>query len=105
MQTPLPPSGSHSSDALPYLAAVVTAALGWFGARYTAIAPLQTSLNDAFRTLMDEWQTERAAHIARISELEGEVLRQRGVINQGLQREQSLQHAYERLRAEMDARP
>ncbi len=101
--TPLPPdSSSLGGGVLPYLAAVVTGLLGFFGARFTATAPLQASLNDAFRSLMDEWQTERAQHIARISELEAEVLRQRGVINQHLQLQASLQHNYDRLRAEMD---
>lgn len=93
---------SPSSGVLPFLGVVVAAALGWFGARYTAAAPLQSSLNDAFRTFMEECQNERAQHIARILELESEILRQRGEINQHLQIQASLQHNYDRLRAEMD---
>lgn len=68
--------GSGFSDALPYLvavaAALATGAFGYLGARYTATAPLQTALNDAFRSLMDEFQTARAQSSARISELERE---------------------------------
>lgn len=46
--------------------------LGYFGARYTATAPLQTALNDAFRSVMAEWQLERAQHIAHISSVEND---------------------------------
>lgn len=79
----------------------MAALLGFFGARFTGVAQLQAGLNDAFRTLMDEWQTERAQHIARISELESEVLRQRGAINAGIQREQSLLRLLERHEIEV----
>lgn len=107
MDSPVLSSASTSSYgvALLFLAPVVTAALGYFGARYTATAPLQASMNDAFRTLMDEWQTQHAQDTARILELEAEVLRQRGTINQGLQREQSMQHIIDRLRAAIDSEP
>lgn len=89
MQSPGPssPDGSTLTAALPYLAAVVTALLGYFGARFTGTAQQQTALNDAFRSLVEELQDERAHHIARISELESEVLRQRGAINNHLAKE------------------
>ncbi len=85
---PPPPTLSSSLVAvLSFLGATLVAVVGYFGARFTATAPLQVALNSAFRSLMEEWQSERARLIVRISELEGEVLRQRGVINQGLARE------------------
>lgn len=89
-------------DALPFLGGIAVAAIGFLGSRSTAVAPLQSALNDAFRSLMDEWQAERAQHIARISELEGEVRRQRSVINQGLQREESQTRLLERDEATDD---
>ena len=82
--------------ALPYLGAVVTGLLGWFGARYTAIAPQQMALNDAFRSLVAELQDERAVHIVRISELEGEVIRQRGEISNLLASKDALLRILER---------
>lgn len=88
--------GSPSLGVLPFLTAIGAAALGYFAARRTAIAPLQASLNDAFRSAMASWQTERAQLIARVSELEGEVLRQRGEINNHLQIIQSQQRRIER---------
>lgn len=89
--SPLPPDlGSPSSGALPYLVAVVTGLLGFFGARFTATAPLQASLNDAFRSLMDELQTEHARLSARVYELESEKLQLAGDLRQTQQREQSL---------------
>lgn len=94
--TPLLTSSSELTAALPYLAAGATAVLGYLGARYTATAPLQSSLNDAFRSLTDELQTERARLIVRISELEGEIIRQRGVINEGLAREAAMKRLAEK---------
>ena len=87
---------------LPFLGAIVAALLGWFGALSTRTAPQQMALNDAFRTLMDELQNERAQHIVRISELESEVIRQRGEIAQHLQIAASLQHQVDRYREKLD---
>lgn len=77
---------SISTDALPYLVVgLTTAVFGFFGARFTATAPLQASLNDAFRSLMEELQTQHAQDSVRILELEREVLRLRGENNQYIQ--------------------
>ncbi len=75
----------------------MAALLAYLGVRSSSTVRLQAHLNGAFRTLMDEWQTERAAHIVRISELESEVRRQRGEINQHIQINQSLTHQLERV--------
>lgn len=96
--SPLPQTLSLGWAAvLSFFGATVVAVLGYFGTRFSATAPLQASLNTAFRSLMEEWQSERARLTARISELEGEVLRQRGVINQGLAREGALQRRIEKM--------
>ena len=85
----LPPtSGSGGAGVLPYLLAVgipsiITGLIGYFGARFTAAAPLQTALNDAFRSLTVELQTQHAQLVARISELEVERDQLRGD-NRGL---------------------
>lgn len=81
---------STFKDALPFLGAVVAALLGWSAARFTAVAPQQMAFNDAFRSLVGELQSERAQHIVRISELESEIIRQRGVINSHLAKEDAL---------------
>lgn len=90
-------SVSPLAAVLSFCAATVAGLLAFLGARFTATAPLQLSLNDAFRSLMDEWQVERARLTARVFELEGEVLRQRGTINQGLAREAALMRRIERM--------
>lgn len=69
------------------LVAILGPLLGYFGARSTAIAPLQVAMNDAFRSVMEELQEDRARCIARISVLESEIRRQRGEINQHLAKE------------------
>ncbi len=89
-------SGSDLSVVLPYLAAVVTGLLGFFGARFTATAPLQSSLNDAFRSLMEELQTQHAHDIARISEQENEIARLSGELRASQQRERSVLNLAER---------
>lgn len=87
----LPSSGSGYTAVLLSLLAVVgaliTGAFAWSAARFTATAPQQMAMNDAFRSLTEELQTERARLIAQISELEKdvkdhelEVLRLRGEI-------------------------
>ncbi len=88
--------GSPLAAVLPYWLAVLTAVLGYLGARFTAAAPLQESLNDAFRTLMEELQSAHARAIVRASELEAEIIRQRGELRQLEQRRQSLVHFIER---------
>ncbi len=94
----LPPiSVSGFSAVLLFCGALLTAVLALFGVRYTARAPLQVTLNDAFRTLMNEWQSEKSRLLARISELEAEVRRQRGEINQHIQVTQSLEHRIQRM--------
>lgn len=93
----LPASGFGLSDALPYLSAAVTGLVGFFGAQFTAVARLQKTLLDASRQWVEEAQKQHALATARISELESEVLRQRGEINQLLQKVESRDHAIERL--------
>lgn len=90
-------SGSDLSAVLPYLAAVVTGLLGFYGARFTATAPLQSSLNDAFRSLMEELQTQHARDIARISEQENEIARLSGELRASQQRERSMLNLTERV--------
>ena len=92
-------SGFGLSDALPYLSAGATGLLGFFGAQFTAVARLQKTLLDASRQWVGDTQAQRARDGVRISELEAEVLRQRGEINQHIQREESLQRALERSQA------
>lgn len=55
---------------LPFLAPVMTAVAGWFAALSTAPARLQSTINDAFSSLMEELQVERARLLAHISELQ-----------------------------------
>lgn len=89
--SPPPPEQSFSLLAvLPFLAPVLTAVLGFFAAQFTSVAALQKTLLDASRAYVKESQLQHARDAARIFELEAEVLRQRGVINQGIQLQQSL---------------
>lgn len=95
--------GLPLTDVLPYFGTVVAALLGYFGARYTATAPLQTALNDAFRSLMEELQTKGASDAALILELrqrevelEAEIIRQRGELRQKDQLIDSLTRLCER---------
>lgn len=67
------PDGSGFSGALPYLGAVITGLLGFFGARFTGAAQQWAALSGAFSSLMGELQTDRARLIARISDLEATV--------------------------------
>ncbi len=97
LPTPPPTSGFGLGAALSFFGGIIVALLGLFGVRSSQAAPLQLSVNDAFRTLIGELQEERATLIVRISELEAEVLRQRGVINQGLAREAALGRALAKL--------
>lgn len=83
--TSLPSIGGSTSllsVVLPFLGVIMAGLLGWSAARRSSIAPLQASLNDAFRTFMAEAQDEIAAKDARISELEAEILRMRGEARQ-----------------------
>lgn len=89
-------STSLLSVVLPFCGVVVAGLLGWFGARHTAIAPLQASLNDAFRTFMKEAQDEIASKDARILELESEIIRQRGEIRQFLAQREAFLRVLER---------
>jgi len=102
---PPPELGSGLSDALPWLSAAVTGLVGWSAARFTAFAQLNKTILDASRQMVADAQEVHARDGARILELEAEIIRQRGAINQGLQREQSMQHLIDRLRAEIDSRP
>ena len=86
----------NSTAVLPFLGVVVAGLLGWFGARHTAIAPLQVSLNDAFRTFMKEAQDDIAFKDARILELESEIIRQRGEIRQHLAQREAFLRILER---------
>lgn len=98
-----PVSGFGLSDALPYLSAVVTGLLGFFGAQFTAVARLQKTLLDASRQYVDQSQAQHARDGARILELEAEIIRQRGEINQHIQTKESLQHALERAAQQQPA--
>lgn len=97
--TALPPSDFGLSDVLPFLGAVATGLLGFFGAQFTAVARLQKTLLDASRLWVEQSQTQHARDGVRILELEAEILRQRGEISQHIQRGQSLQHALDRAQA------
>ena len=96
--------GSSFLDALPYLGgALIVGVLGFFGVRFTATAPLQQALNDAFRAMTAELQSERAQLTARISELEedkailqAEIARQRQEIRGLLQWQDSARRWFER---------
>lgn len=99
MASLLSSTGLYSAfkDALPYSATAIAAVCGYFAARYTAAAPQQMAWNDAFRIFVTELQEERANLLsalergsARITELESEIIRQRGNINAGLAREAAL---------------
>lgn len=94
---PLPDPGFGLSDVLPFLGAAVTGLLGFFGAQFTAVARLQKTLLDASRQWVEQSQTQHARDGVRILELEAEALRQRGEINQHIQRVQSLQHTLDRM--------
>ncbi len=89
-------SYSGGTGVLWFFGVIGAALLAWSAARYSQRAPLQESLNAAFRSVMDELQTERARLIARISELESdltnreaEIIRLRGEVRQHLQIQQS----------------
>ncbi len=95
---PLPPE-SHSglSAVLPWAAAAATSLVGFFAARFTAFAALNKIVLDASRLLVTDAQSIHARDSARISELEGEIVRQRGELANHIQREQSLQRQIDRL--------
>lgn len=104
---PLPlspePFGGLTAGVLVFCGVVVTAVLGFFGVRSSRVAPLQTALNDAFRSLTDELQADRVRLCAQISELEAdlliaetEVIRLRQEIRGHQQRETSLRRWAER---------
>lgn len=82
---------------LPYFVAVLTGLLGWFSAQFTGLVQLQKTLLDASRQWVADSQAQHARDGVRITELESEVLRQRGTINQGLQREESLQRLLDKV--------
>ena len=67
-----PPSGFIWTAALAFCGLIVAPLLAYFAGRGQAAAQLQTALNDAFRSLMEELQGERSALIVRVLELEGE---------------------------------
>lgn len=66
-----PPSGFIWTAILAFFAAIIAPLLAYFAGRGQAAAQLQTALNDAFRSLMEDLQGERSALIVRCSELEG----------------------------------
>lgn len=99
----LPTSGSQLTAALPYLAAIIGPALGYFAARFSATARLEKTLLDASRSWVEQSQVRHAQDGVLIStrdaiilEREAEIIRQRGEINQHLQREVSLENFIER---------
>lgn len=67
-------SFSNIQAALLCLGTIIAAVLGLLGVRSTRTAPLQESVNNALRLLMAELQNLHAQDIARISELENELL-------------------------------
>lgn len=82
--SPLPtPSGFPFGDVLLYFGGTaIISVLGFFGVRFTATAPLQMAMNDAFRSVTAELQQERAQLIVRISELERKTADQEMIILQ-----------------------
>ncbi len=104
MPSPLPPPefGSEHSAVLPWAGAALTGVVGFFGARFTAFAQLNKTILDASRGLVEEAQSIHARDGARISELEAEVLRQRGEIAQHIQKLESMERQLRRLQAEID---
>lgn len=77
---------SNLQAVLLFLGTVIAAALALLGARFTRTAPLQESVNDALRLLMEELQNLHAQDIVRISELENENLSLKGEIRNLKQR-------------------
>lgn len=75
-------SGFPTRDVLPFLGGIAVALIGalsaWFVARRSSAAPLQTTLNDAFRALMKEYQDQHSADIAHISALDDRVYKLEG---------------------------
>ena len=72
--SPPQPSGLSLADVLPYLGpAIVTAAIGalvgWLGTLFIAPVRLQTAVDVALRTLMDQLQTELARRTAQNADL------------------------------------
>lgn len=97
LPVPLPPSGSVITDALLWLAPIVTALGAWFASQFTAVAKLEKTLLDASRLMVAETQATHArdgVHISnlqdRSGELEAEVIRLRGLIRQHQQWEESV---------------
>lgn len=61
--------------------AIISGLFVYFAARHTAraqqavtTAQIQTGINDAFRTLMKEWQDRHSADIALVSDLRAQLL-------------------------------
>lgn len=94
----LPDSSSELRGALPWLGALVTGMTGFFAARYTAFAQLSKTVLDASRELVERGQETHALDGARILELEAEVRRLRGEVNQHIQKEESYQRLIERMK-------
>jgi len=69
---------SNLQAVLLFFGTVIAAVLSWFGVRSMRTAPLQESVNNALRLLMAELQNLHAQDIARISELENELLQAQG---------------------------
>jgi hypothetical protein len=94
--------GMTTKDALLSLGVLVGPVLGYFAAQSTAFAKLQKITFDASGSFLQQAQSQHSADLVRISELEGEVLRQRGEINQHIQVAASSSRAMERKQRFID---
>jgi hypothetical protein len=90
--SPTPPQtlGSALLVALPYLGAIAASVLGWFAAQFSTVARLEKTLLGASQSFVEQAQALRAQDGARISELEAEIIRQRGLIRGHQQWEDSV---------------
>lgn len=94
--------GLSTKDALLLLSAVGGPVLAYFAARSSAFAQLQKTVFDASAQFVQGAQTQHAADLVRISELEAEILRQRGVVDGQIQHISSCDRMMERKQRFID---
>lgn len=99
--TPPPGLGSLITAVLPYLGAIVASVLGWFAAQFSTVVRLEKTLLGASQSFVEQAQTLRAQDGARISELEAEIIRQRGLIRNHQQWEESVRRWARRSRVDL----
>ncbi len=100
-------SGLGLKDVLLSSAAIIGPLLGFFAARFTALARLERTLLDASRQWVEDSQKRHAADGVLISgqadellRAKAEVLRQRGEIDAKIQENESLRHFMRRNQLE-----